>query len=71
VADFLILSKEERRDKKHLGGVKRLPLPQALALDAACLAACAFHIARRLLDAELETSYPSQARSVMLHCWAT
>lgn len=70
VADFRNLSKEERTEKKYLGSVKRLPLPEALALDAACLAACASNIARRLMENQLHTFHPSKARRVMLHCRA-
>ena len=60
VAEFLNLSKEERKASKHLNAVKQLPLPEALAFDAACLAACTSDIARRLLNTDLSMVCPSK-----------
>jgi hypothetical protein len=60
VADFLSLSKEQRRASKPFNAVKRLPLPEALAFEAACLAACASLAARQLLNTELPLVCPSK-----------
>lgn len=60
VADFINLSKDERRANKHLNAVKRLPQAEALAFDTAHLAACASNIARQLLSAELPMVCPSK-----------
>lgn len=62
MADFRNLSKKERSKKKYLGAVKRLPLPHALALDSACLAACASRIARQLMESQMHTLHPSKVR---------
>ena len=62
VADYANLGREERKGKKYFDPKQRLPPPDALAFDAACIAARASDIARWLVDAELQASYPSKAR---------
>jgi hypothetical protein len=68
VAEYLTLSKEERKAKQHIGPANRLPPPKAIAFHAAHLAARASAAARQLEADEISSSRPSSVRSLLLCC---
>lgn len=68
VAEYLTLSKEERKTKQHVGPVNRLPPPKAIAFHAAYLAARTSNAARQLEADEIASSRPSSVRSLLLCC---